>query len=161
MPWWSQITPVLAALSPITGLFGVWLGQWISRRNTETQWLKDQKVKVYGDVLRAMNEYSLWLLDASEEIKFGGQARGEIQNTLNKQSQQIAAEFHSAYAVAPLFVSKPSMELIERARPIFYSHSGPFAGYEQDPDKLDAKYEKLLAIRKELVADARSGLGPK
>lgn len=157
----SIITSVLAGIGSAAGLFGVWLGQKIARRNTETQWLKDQKVKVYGDVLRAMNEYSLWLLDASEEIKFGGQARGEIQNTLNKQCQQIAAEFHAAYAIAPLFVRKPSMELIDRARPVFYSHSGPFAGYEQDPDKLDAKYEKLLQIRKELVADAQADLNRK
>ncbi len=157
MPWWSQITPVLAALSPMAGLFGVWLGQWIARHNTQDQWIKDQKLKVYSDVLRAINEYSLWLLDASEEIKFGSQARGEIRNTLNKQNQQVTADFHAAYATAPLFVSKSSMALIDRARPVFYSHSGPFP--ELDPDKLDGKYEELAQISKELVANAQSDLG--
>ena len=157
MPWWSQITPVLAALSPIAGLFGVWLGQWISRRNTETQWLKDQKLKVYGDVLRAMNEYSLWLLDTSDDMKFGGGE--ERQNTLDKQNQQIAAEFQAAYAVAALFVSEESWTLIDRARPVFFSHSDPLADF--DPNSMDAEHDKLTQIRGELISCAKSDLARK
>jgi hypothetical protein len=159
MPWWSQITPVLAALSPIAGLVGVWLGLWIARRNTHDQWLKDQKLKVYGDVLRAMNGYSAWFLDAKEEIKFGSEANEHWKN-LNKQNQQIIAEFHAAYAVAPLFVNRKSSALIERAKPVFYAHLGSLSQFD-NLDAMDRCCDLLKEIRGELVACAKSDLDGK
>jgi hypothetical protein len=159
MPLWVQIvTSILAAMSPFIGLAGVWIGQRITRTNSRGQWLIEQKLKVYSDVLRAINEYSVWVTDASEWRKFGGQSgKSESESTLNKQNKQIAGEFHAAYAVAPLFVSDESVRLFELAKPLFYYHSDPLANF--DVQDLDKTFDALERVRGQIEVSARADLG--
>jgi hypothetical protein len=147
MPLWVQvITSILAAMSPFVGLAGVWMGQRITRSNAKSQWLMDQQLKIYSDVLRAINEYSVWITDVSEWRKFGNQSfRDQSESTLDKQNKQIAGEFHSAYAIAPLFVSDESMRLLELAKPLFYYHSDPLANFEVED--LDNTFDALESAR--------------
>jgi hypothetical protein len=150
MPWW--ITIVQAVLSPASALGGVWIGQRIARDTAKKQWLRDQRLKIYSDILRAINEYSVWLIDASEGAKFPQLGR-ESESTLDKHNKQIAGEFHAAYAVAPLFVGDASLRLLERAKPVLYYHSDPLANFEVKD--LDEKIATLKRIREELVISAK------
>jgi len=136
------------------GLAGVWMGQRLSRRTAEKQWWMDQKLKTYSQVLRAINEYTLWLADVSESRKFG--KSGNATSTLKTESAQIAEDFHAAYAVAPLFLIKNSLDLLEKAKPAFFYHSSPF----EDPDVEDAdkNWDLLKGVRDELVRSARRDL---
>jgi hypothetical protein len=134
------------------------MGQRITRSNAKSQWLMDQKLKVYSDALRAINEYSVWITDVSEWRKFGSQSsRNESESTLDKQNKQIAGEFHSAYAVAPLFVSEESVRLLELAKPLFYYHSDPLANFEVKD--LDNTFDALERVRGQIEFSARADLG--
>jgi hypothetical protein len=142
--------------APIAALLGVGAGHWLSSRSNRKQWARDQKLKIYSDVLRAINEYSVWLADLSDWSKFGSQAGRKSESTLTKEIKQIAGEFHAAYGVAPLFVSDASIKLLEAAKPTLFYHSAPFSGSR--PDDMDEYFDKLKRVREDLIIAAKSDL---
>jgi hypothetical protein len=121
----------------------------------DRQWRQDQKLKIYTQILRAINDYSIWLSDVSESWKFGKSA-SRPASTMKKEPLQTAEEFHAAYSVAPLFLIKGSLDLLERAKPAFYYHSSPF------PDAAmkgaDEHWELLREVHRELALLARQDL---
>jgi hypothetical protein len=106
----------------------------ISDEVWDRQWRRGQKLKIYSQILQAINEYSTWLSDVSEGRKFG--SASSSLSTMKKDPAQIAEDFHAAYAVAPLFISKDSLELLETAKAAFSYHSSPFPDHDaKDADK--------------------------
>jgi hypothetical protein len=152
----SFVAPIATVCAGALALFGVWMGHRFSTRTAEKQWRLDQKLKIYGDVLRAISEYSVWLADVSEWRKFGQVGR-EQAHTLDKKNKQMAEEFHAAYAVAPLFVSQATLDLLELAKPSFYYHSDPLADF--DPKEIDASFDTLQRVREEIIVSAKLDLG--
>ena len=142
--------------APIAALLGVGAGHWLSSQSSKKQWTRDQKLRIYSDVLRALNEYSIWLADVSEWSKFGSQVGRESETTLDKQNKQIAGEFHAAYAVAPLFVSDATIKLLDAAKPTLFYHSAPFSGLR--PDDMDEYFDKLARVREDLIVSAKSDM---
>jgi hypothetical protein len=148
VPWLTQL---LAGFSAISGLAGVWLGQHIARGIAQKQWVRDQKLRIYSDILRAINDYAVWLADFSENMKFGTDGQ-----TLTKTSAEIAEEFHAAYAVAPIFLTASTLETLEKIKYVFFSHSS------MDPDPYGEGADKSLKLLKEasraLTISAREDL---
>jgi hypothetical protein len=97
----------------------------------------------------------VWLGDVSEAGKFGDPSTG---TTMEKGSARIAEDFHSAFAVAPLFLSKSSLELLERAKPAFSYHASPFGDYP-NVDAADKYWKLLKDIRTDLTSSAMRDLG--
>jgi len=152
----SFAAPLATICAAAFTLFGVWIGHRLSDQTSKQQWKLDQKLRVYSDVLRAISEYSIWLADVSEWRKFGSQVSRDSNHTLDKHNKQMAAEFHAAYAVAPLFVSEASLNLLELAKPTFYYHSDPLADFE--PKELDQAFDTLQRVREELIISAKVDL---
>ena len=128
----------------------------VSGEMWQQQWRQGQKLKIYSQVLQAINEYSIWLSDVSEGRKFGSE--GSPLSTMKKDSAQIAEDFHAAYAVAPLFISKDSLELLETAKAAFSYHSSPFP--DHDVKDADKKWDLLTGVRRDLSSSARLDLAP-
>jgi hypothetical protein len=126
----------------------------ISGEMWQQQWRQGQKLKIYSQILQAINEYSVWLSDLSEGRKFGNASSS--LSTMKKDSAQVAEDFHAAYAVAPLFLSKDSLELLETARPAFSYHSSPFP--DHDVKDADKKWDLLRGVRRDLSFSARLDL---
>ena len=126
-----------------------------SDESWERQWRQDQRLKIYSQILGAVNDYSVWLGDLSETGKFGDSSTG---TTMEKGPARIAEGFHGAFAVAPLFLSKSSLELLERAKPAFSYHASPFGDYPS-VDAADKYWELLKDIRRDLTPSAMRDLG--
>lgn len=126
----------------------------ISGEMWQQQWRQGQQLKIYSQILQAINEYSIWLSDVSEGRKFGS-ASGPL-TTMKKDSAQIAEDFHAAYAIAPLFLSKHSLELLEAAKPAFSYHSSPFP--DHDVKDADKKWDLLRGVRRDLSSSAKLDL---
>src|SRR2546429_3941341 len=58
----------------------------------DRQWRQDQMLKIYWQVLRAINDYVIWLTDVLEGWKFG--TSRSPPSTLQREALQIAEEFH-------------------------------------------------------------------
>jgi hypothetical protein len=114
----------------------------------ERQWRQDQKLKIYTQILRAINDYAVWLSDVSDSRKFGDSGT----NTMKKDCASIAEEFHTAYAVAPLFLIKSSLDVLEMAKPTFFYHSSPFE--DRDVQEADRNIARLKEWRERLSASA-------
>ena len=126
----------------------------ISGEMWQQQWCQGQKLKIYSQILQAINEYSIWLSDLSEGWKFG--SASSPLSTMKKDSAQIAEDFHAAYALAPLFLSNDSLELLETAKPAFFYHSSPFP--DHDVKGADEKWDLLRAVRRNLSSSAKLDL---
>jgi hypothetical protein len=122
----------------------------ISDEVWDRQWRRGQKLKIYSQILQAINEYSTWLSDVSEGRKFG--SASSPLSTMKKDPAQIAEDFHAAYAVAPLFISKDSLELLETAKAAFSYHSSPFP--DHDAKDADKKWDLLTGARRDLSSSA-------
>ena len=157
---WLQITLALTpcVVAFLGALLGTWLGQKLSRDANQQRWKLDQKLKIYSDILRAINEYSIWIADTSEESKFAAQAAREWTDTLSKPNKQIAEEFHAAYAVASIFLRDETVKQIEKARPVFFYHSDALRPLT--PDDLDKAFNTLLDAKEEITKMARTDLHP-
>lgn len=128
----------------------------VSDKVWDRQWRQGQKLIIYSQVLQAINEYSIWLSDVSEGWKFGS-ASSPI-DTMRKDAAQIAESFHAAHAVAPLFLSKDSLDLLETAKSAFFYHSSPFP--DHDVKDADKKWELLRGVRGSLSSSAKLDLAP-
>ena len=126
----------------------------VSGEMWQQQWRQGQKLKIYSQVLQAINEYSIWLSDVSEGWKFGSPSNP--LSTMKKDSARISEDFHAAYAVAPLFISKSSLELLETAKAAFSYHSSPFPDHDlKDADK---QWDLLSGVRRDLSSLAKLDL---
>jgi type IV secretory pathway VirB4 component len=117
----------------------------------DRQWRQGQKLKIYSQILQAINEYSICLSDVSEGRKFG--SASSPLTTIKKDSAQIAEDFHAAYVVAPLFLSKDSLDLLETAKPAFSYHSSPFS--DDDMKDADKTWDMLRGVRRDLSSSAK------
>jgi type IV secretory pathway VirB4 component len=124
----------------------------ISDKVWERQWRLDQKRDNYSQMLRAISDYMVRLLDLAEGAQLG------TGNTTTKQFAQIAEEFYAAYAVSALFLRDESIAIVEKIRPKFFYHSS--LDFEQDQHGAIAQeaYGHLAEARKELIASARKDL---
>jgi hypothetical protein len=126
----------------------------ISDEVWDRQWRQGQKLKIYSQILQAINEYSIWLSDVSEGRKFG--SASSPLSTMRKDPAQVAEDFHAAYAIAPLFLSENSLELLEAAKPAFSYHSSPIPDY--DVEDADKKWDLLKGVRRGLSSSAKLDL---
>jgi len=153
---WQLIATILGAVIAFIGVR--WNEQFRAKsadESRERQWRQDQRLKIYSQLLEAVNDYSVWLGDLSETGKFGDSTTG---TTMGKGPARIAEDFHSAFAVAPLFLSKGSLELLERAKPVFSYHASPFGDYP-NVDAADKHWKLLKDIRRDLTSSATRDLG--
>ena len=139
----------------LASVFGAYCAEKRRAKIADQQWRQDKKVKIYSEILGAVNDYTVWLGDLSETGKFGNSSTG---TTMEKGSARIAEDFHSAFAVAPLFLSKSSLELLERAKPAFSYHASPFGDYP-NVDAADKYWKLLKDIRRDLTSSAMRDLG--
>jgi hypothetical protein len=124
-----------------------------SDESWERQWRQDQKLKIYTQLLRAINGYSVWLSDVSDSRKFGNSGT----STIKADPADIAEEFNAAYAVAPLFLVKSSLDALELAKPTFFYHSSPFG--DDNVEGADKNLAVLQEAREELSATAAQDFG--
>jgi len=152
---WTLIGQILGTIvGALASILGAYWNEKRRAKTTDRQWRQDQKGKIYSQILGAVNDYTVWLGDVSEARKFGNSSTG---TTMEKGPAHIAEGFNAAAAVAPLFLSKSSLGLLERAKPAFSYHSSPFG--DPNVDAADKYWELLRDIRIALTSSAMRDLG--
>ena len=109
----------------------------------------EQKLDIYGRILRAASDYLVWLLDYSDDVKF------RTGRTTTKSAETIAEEFYGAYAESPLFLSEASMAIVEKMKQEFFFHSSLAFREDTDGGYAEQAHKKVVHARDQLILSAR------
>jgi DNA-binding transcriptional regulator YdaS (Cro superfamily) len=50
---------VIAIIAAVAGLAGAWLGTWLGNRGAQDQWLREQRIKAYTDLIQSVQDLTL------------------------------------------------------------------------------------------------------
>lgn len=97
-PWWLQLFfAVAAVIGPWVGLV---MGQMLTSRHQHRQWLRDNKKQEYREILNALSNAFLALVEIQSGIGFSGMVEGEQQRRAWNLSHESFRVLRSCLFVA-------------------------------------------------------------
>ena len=150
MPGWAATTLTSAAVALFVGLF---LARF-SNNWAKKQWTLNQKVDIYQRALAAINNYGALLREREEIGMFG--RMGSETSAINQSLGKAAETFHTAYSIAPLFLSKESVTLLEQAAGNLFFHSDVLMSH--DLATTTRTIESIATLRKSLLLSAKKDI---
>lgn len=67
-----DVTIITTAVTAVATLAGVFLGGWVSRRNSDSQWQRDQQLKSYTEIIHRLIAINEQFATEQRVSKFGG-----------------------------------------------------------------------------------------
>lgn len=134
-------------------LTAVWVGSYLTRRNIEIQWRRDQKVKFYLHVLEEMTEFyaeaeTAWKVRDDKDVS------SDTKNEYVRIAKKLAATVSGAGLLSPQEVQNAFFEVLYTVNEIRFSLPRGM----RDLDwidlyvKLDGKIDRAIEVMK---TDAR------
>ena len=155
----SAWVPLLAAIltAPIT-LLAVWFGSWLTRGNQQQQWIREQRLKVYVDILECCHLLTLASDKVRQSIKADNEDREILINTLSERSSDINTIDARIVLLLSGNVRKSANELVIYCGKVISSASG------NDPPIMhrewrNLRFHKYWDLRHKFVSYAHVDLG--